>query len=102
MGPRAPLRNRLRYGAARRVCRAENPYTRFQGREVKDREVPEPGDMKPMLEEAEKDYQGSTWYFKTGSLRVALGLRIPYCFTDKSGQEIKEYLLTGFEGSGGF
>ena len=68
-----------------------NPYTRQQG----------PSTMTPRLEETEKYYESVTWNFKTTSCRVNLALRIPYYFTDEYGQTVKDYLLIGFEGSGG-
>jgi len=57
--------------------------------------------MDPMLAETEKDYQAIEWKFKTATHRVAWSLRIPYCFTDKYGQTVREYLLIGFEGGSG-
>ncbi len=68
-----------------------NPYTRQQN----------PPTMDPRLEETEKDYKSVEWDFKTASYRVNLALRIPYYFTDEYGQTVKDYLLIGFEGSGG-
>ena len=72
------------------ICRA-NPYTRQQ----------DSPSMKPCLEETEKYYKNIEWEFKTASYRVHVALRIPYYFTDASGQTVKDYLLIGFEGSGG-
>ncbi len=68
-----------------------NPYTRR----------PPSTTMAPRLEETEKDYKSVEWNFKTASHRVNLPLRIPYYFTDVYGQTVKDYLLIGFEGSGG-
>jgi len=68
-----------------------NPYTKQQA----------PATMNPCLEETEKDYKSVEWDFKTASYRVNLALRIPYYFTDEYGQTVKDYLLIGFEGSGG-
>ena len=50
--------------------------------------------------ELDANYEG-TWDFRTGKYRIAKALRIPYCYTDKQGVEIREYLLIGYEGSGG-
>jgi len=36
-----------------------------------------------------------------GFHRIAKALRIAYCYKDAQGVEIKEYLLIGYEGSGG-
>ena len=72
------------------ICRA-NPYTRQQ----------DSPSMKPRLEETEKYYKSVAWEFKTASYRVHVALRIPYYFTDEYGQTVKDYLLIGFEGSGG-
>ena len=72
------------------ICRA-NPYTRQQ----------DSPSMKPCLEETEKYYKSVEWEFKTASYRVHVALRIPYYFTDAYGQTVKDYLLIGFEGSGG-
>jgi len=72
------------------ICRA-NPYTRQQ----------ESPSMKPRLEETEKYFKSVEWEFKTASYRVNVALRIPYYFTDEYGQTVKDYLLIGFEGSGG-
>src|SRR6266446_364410 len=68
-----------------------NPYTKQQA----------PATMNPCLEETEKYYKSVEWDFKTASYRVNLALRIPYYFTDEYGQTVKDYLLIGFEGSGG-
>jgi len=57
--------------------------------------------MNPDLTETEKNYQVVEWKFKNDTVRVALSLRIPYYFTDEYGQTVKDYLLIGFEGSGG-
>ena len=55
-----------------------------------------------MLKGIEQDAKyGGSWNFRTGSYRVAKALRIPYCYKDAQGVEIKEYLLIGYEGSGG-
>src|SRR5262245_15243027 len=72
------------------ICRV-NPYTRQQT----------PSTMHPRLEETEKYDKSVEWEFKTASYRVHAALRIPYYFTDAYGQTVKEYLLIGFEGSGG-
>jgi len=68
-----------------------NPYTRQQT----------PSTMNPCLEETEKYNESVAWEFKTASYRVQVALRIPYYFTDANGQTVKDYLLIGFEGSGG-
>ncbi len=67
-----------------------NPYTKQ-----------DPTTMNPCLEETEKYYKSVEWDFKTASYRVNVALRIPYYFTDEYGQTVKDYLLIGFEGSGG-
>ena len=73
-----------------------NPYTR---KEESDDSFPTA--MNPDLTETEKNYQVVEWKFKNDTVRVALSLRIPYYFTDEYGQTVKDYLLIGFEGSGG-
>ena len=73
-----------------------NPYTR-----KKNPTDPNPSAMDPMLTETEKEYQTVVWKFKEASYRVPWSLRIPYCFTDENGQTVREYLLIGYEGSGG-
>jgi len=77
------------------ICDA-NPYTRKE--EANDQF---PTAMNASLEETEKAYTWVEWKFKTGMQGVGLALRIPYYFTDKDGQTVKNYLLIGFEGSGG-
>jgi hypothetical protein len=74
------------------IARA-NPYKLNPG-------DPEPDHMDIMLDETEKDNYGATWYFRKGEHRIAAALRIPYCFKDKFGQEVRDYLLVGFEGMG--
>ena len=69
----------------------ENPYST---------QVP-PKQFKVMIEETEVDYKESEWYFKNGDNYVKKALRIPYCYTDKNGHEIRDYLLIGYEGGGG-
>jgi len=73
-----------------------SPYTR---KEESDDSFPTA--MNPDLTETEKNYQVVEWKFKNDTVRVAQALRIPYYFTDEYGQTVKDYLLIGFEGSGG-
>jgi hypothetical protein len=49
----------------------------------------------------EDSYEIGSWRFKDRSPRVAKALRIPYTYRDQDDNIIKEYLLIGFEGSGG-
>ena len=60
-----------------------------------------PKQFEVMLNETEVDYKGLEWYFKNGDNYVKKALRIPYCYTDKNGHEIRDYLLIGYEGGGG-
>ena len=60
----------------------------------------EPQNFDVMLDETEKDKYGVKWYFRGQELRIAAALRIPYCFTDKDGQPVRDYILIGFEGMG--
>ena len=53
-----------------------------------------------MLDEVEMDYRGYQWTFKSGNDYVAKALRIPYCYTDADGVEVRDYLLIGYEGGG--
>lgn len=57
--------------------------------------------MEAMLDLVEHDYSAKTWSFKTGSYNVAKAILVPYCYTDKDGLEVKDYLLVGYAGSGG-
>jgi hypothetical protein len=61
---------------------------------------PKPKDFELMLDQVEKDKYGAKWYFRNQEYRIAGALRIPYCFTDKDGQEVMDYILIGFEGMG--
>ncbi len=70
----------------------ENPYIKAS---------PTPKTLKIIIDETETSYRDMQWYFKNGSNYVAKALRIPYRYTDKDGRDIVEYLLIGFEGSGG-
>ena len=60
-----------------------------------------PKQFEVMLNETEMSYRGMQWYFKNGSNYVAKALRIPYCYTDKDGHVIRDYLLIGYEGGAG-
>ena len=73
-----------------------NPYTR-----KKNPADPLPTAMDPLLTDTEKYYVNAQWYFKDGTHHVGRALRIPYHFTDSEGQTVQEYLLVGFEGTGG-
>ena len=68
----------------------ENPYSTQAS----------PKQFEVMLNETEMSYRGMQWYFKNGSNYVAKALRIPYCYKDKDGHEIRDYLLIGYEGGG--
>jgi len=55
-----------------------------------------------MLEDdVEHDYASTYWTFKGTSHYIKKAIRIPYCFTDKDGQKVRDYILVGFEGGGG-
>ncbi len=65
---------------------------------------PAPKNIEVMLAETEKenytaDYSGE-WHFKKGSNRIARALRIPYCYEDAEGQEVRDYILVAYEGPG--
>jgi hypothetical protein len=45
--------------------------------------------------------QAGHWQFKDRSLRVAKAIRIPHMYMDEDGNTVREYLLSGYEGSGG-
>jgi hypothetical protein len=65
-----------------------------------------PGDQEAsnfnlLLDHVEKDQYGAEWHFRYHEYRIRAALRIPYTFTDKNGQEVRDYLLVGFEGMGG-
>ncbi|MBI4011679.1 MAG: hypothetical protein HY359_05165 [Candidatus Rokubacteria bacterium] len=79
-----------------------NPPTAADLGDLIFRENPYGQSIELMLKGIEQDtkYTG-TWDFRTGSYRIAKALRIPYCYKDAQGVEIKEYLLIGYEGSGG-
>ena len=68
-----------------------NPYTQYQNAPA----------MQPTLNETEADSYSGLWNFKDSPQRVALALRIPYTYTDEHGITLRDYLLIGFEGSGG-
>ena len=53
------------------------------------------------VEIEEDSYQVGYWKFKDRSLRVRKAIRIPYTYVDANGNRVKEYLLIGYEGSGG-
>lgn len=59
-----------------------------------------PKNFEFMFKDTEMSYKGMQWYFKNGSNYVGKAMRIPYCFTDEDGIEVKDYLLIGFEGGG--
>lgn len=46
-------------------------------------------------------YEIGSWKFKDRSPRVAKAIRIPYTYKDEHDNIVKEYLLIGYEGSGG-
>jgi len=58
--------------------------------------------LEVMLEDdVEHDYASTYWTFKGTSHYIKKAIRIPYCFTDKDGQKVRDYILVGFEGGGG-
>ena len=72
-----------------------NPYTK-----KKNPNDPHPTPMDPMLDGTEQDYYVVLWYFKNGSYRIGKALRIPYCFKNDEGQDVRDYILVGYEGAG--
>ena len=57
-----------------------------------------------MFEEIEWDNytQSSDWKFKGQPQHIARAIRIPYCYTDPdTNLPVRDYLLIGYEGSGG-
>jgi hypothetical protein len=49
----------------------------------------------------EDSYQAGYWKFKDRSLHIAKAIRFPYTYIDENGNKVKEYILIGYEGSGG-
>jgi hypothetical protein len=49
----------------------------------------------------EDSYEIGSWRFKDRSPRVAKAIRIPYTYKNEANNIVKEYLLIGYEGSGG-
>ena len=63
---------------------------------------PAPKTLNLMIEQTEVSYRPEMeWYFKNTENYVKKALRIPYCYKDKDGHDIVDYLLIGFEGGGG-
>ena len=61
-----------------------------------------PQNQQVMLDETEWDVYAGTWAFKGQPQRIAKAIRIPYCYTDpKTNLPVLDYLLIGYEGSGG-
>ena len=58
--------------------------------------------MKLEFDDVRRDYGESHWEFKGGTYRVSRALRVSYTFEDAFGQETEEYVLIGYEGSGGY
>jgi len=53
------------------------------------------------VEIEEDTYEVGFWNFKGRNLRIKKAIRIPYTYVDALGNRVKEYLLIGYEGSGG-
>jgi hypothetical protein len=49
----------------------------------------------------EDSYQAGYWKFRDRSLHIAKAIRIPYIYIDENGNKVREYILIGYEGSGG-
>lgn len=52
--------------------------------------------------DSERSYTETTWEFKGLNYSVSRAVRVPYCFTDAYGRMVEEYVLLGYEGSGGY
>lgn len=72
-----------------------NPYVKATGA------PPHKKQQEFMFDAVEVDYRSYQWTFKGGSSYIQKALRIPYCYIDDDGIEIRDYLLVGFEGGGG-
>ena len=73
-----------------------NPYIKATGM------PPHKVALEFMFDETEIDEKGNQWNFKGASSYVGTVLRIPYCYKNADGLTIRDYLLVGFEGGGGY
>jgi hypothetical protein len=103
-----PMQEQMEKQMGEIIC-SRNPYPKDRQKAQEAHSIRRPkepfihmalvGDVESQIEE--DSYQAGYWKFKDRSLRIAKAIRFPYTYIDENGNQVKEYVLIGYEGSGG-